>query len=312
MNKILAKKQLSADVYEMTVEAPLIARARKAGQFIIVQSDTGWGERIPLTIADADADAGTVTMVFQTVGASTHKLAVKECGDYIENILGPLGNPTHIENFGSVVCVGGGIGVAPLYPIVQAMKEAGNHVRVIVGARNRELVIFEERMRSYADELIIVTDDGSYGKKALVTEPLREFCAAPDKPDLLKQPDLAKQPDLVKRPDLVVAIGPPIMMKFCEKTTAEFAVPIMVSLNTIMIDGTGMCGGCRVPVGGETKFVCVDGPEFDGHQVDFENMMIRMRSYKAREDADHHACHIGLGLPAPVMPVSPALPAMQK
>jgi ferredoxin--NADP+ reductase len=279
MNKILTKKQLSAEVFEMTVEAPLIARARKAGQFVIVQIDTDWGERIPLTIADADAGAGTLTMVFQTVGASTHKLAVKEPGDYVENILGPLGNPTHIEKFGTVVCVGGGIGVAPLYPIVQAMKQAGNHVKVIIGARTKELVIFEDRMRNYADELTIVTDDGSCGRKALVTEPLREFCA------------------MTPKPDMSVAIGPPVMMKFCEKTTAEFDVPVMVSLNTIMIDGTGMCGGCRVTVGGETKFVCVDGPEFDGHKVDFDNMMIRMRAYKNREDRDHHNCHIGLGLP---------------
>jgi ferredoxin--NADP+ reductase len=279
MNRILTKKQLSAEVFEMTVEAPLIARARKAGQFVIVQIDTDWGERIPLTIADADAGAGTLTMVFQTVGASTHKLAVKEPGECVENILGPLGNPTRIEKFGTVVCVGGGIGVAPLYPIVQAMKQAGNYVRVIIGARTKELVIFEDLMRNYADELVIVTDDGSYGRKALVTEPLKEFCAVNPKPDM------------------AAAIGPPVMMKFCEKTTAEFDVPVMVSLNTIMIDGTGMCGGCRVTVGGETKFVCVDGPEFDGHKVDFDNMMIRMRAYKAREDADHHDCHIGLGLP---------------
>ncbi|QQO09775.1 sulfide/dihydroorotate dehydrogenase-like FAD/NAD-binding protein [Breznakiella homolactica] len=278
MNRIISKKQLSADVYEMTIEAPLIAKSRKAGQFLIVQIDTDWGERIPLTIADADPAAGTITMVFQTVGASTHKLAVLSPGDSVENVLGPLGNPTHIEKFGTVVCVGGGIGVAPLFPIVQAMKEAGNTVKVIIGARTKELVIFEDRMRKYADELVIVTDDGSYGRKALVTEPLREFCEADPKPDMS------------------IAIGPPIMMKFCEKTTAEFDVPIMVSLNTIMIDGTGMCGGCRVTVGGETKFVCVDGPEFDGHKVDFENMMIRMRSYKDREDRDHHTCHIGLGI----------------
>jgi ferredoxin--NADP+ reductase len=164
MNKILAKKQLSADVYEMVVEAPLIARARKAGQFIIVQIDTDWGERIPLTIADADPGAGTITLVFQAVGATTHKLAVKKPGEYLENILGPLGNPTHIEKFGTVVCVGGGIGVAPLYPIVQAMKQAGNKVIVIIGARNRELIIFEDRMRQYADELVVVTVDGSYGR----------------------------------------------------------------------------------------------------------------------------------------------------
>jgi ferredoxin--NADP+ reductase len=278
VNKILTKKQLSQDVYEMTVEAPLIAMSRKAGQFVIVQIDTDWGERIPLTIADADAGEGTVTIVFQTVGATTHKLAAKKAGQHIENILGPLGNPTHIEKFGRVVCVGGGIGVAPLYPIVQAMKAAGNHVSVIIGARNKELVIFEERMRNYSDELTITTDDGSYGRKALVTEPLKEYCAQDPKPDM------------------TIAIGPPIMMKFCEKTTAEFNVPIMVSLNTIMIDGTGMCGGCRVNVGGETKFVCVDGPEFDGHKVDFENMMIRMKAFKAREDEDHHICHLDLGL----------------
>jgi ferredoxin--NADP+ reductase len=278
MNKIVSKKQLSADVYEMVVEAPLIARSRKAGQFVIVQIDTDWGERVPLTIADADAGAGTVTMVFQTVGATTHKLGIKEPGEYIENMLGPLGNPTHVEKFGTVVCVGGGIGVAPLFPIVQAMKAAGNIVKVIIGARTRDLVIFEDRMRGYADELVVVTDDGSYGRKALVTEPLKELCAVSPKPDMS------------------VAIGPPIMMKFCVAAVREFNVPIMVSLNTIMIDGTGMCGGCRVTVGGETKFVCVDGPEFDGYQVDFENMMIRMRSYKDREDEDHHWCHIGLGL----------------
>jgi ferredoxin--NADP+ reductase len=284
MNRIISKKQLSADVYEMVVEAPLIAGSRKAGQFIIVQSETDWGERIPLTIADADGEAGTLTMVFQTVGASTHKLAVKEPGEVLENILGPLGNPTHIERFGTVVCVGGGIGVAPLYPIVQGMKAAGNRVIVIIGARSRDLVIFEDRMRRYADELVVVTDDGSYGRKALVTEPLKEYCSAPAKPDM------------------TVAIGPPIMMKFCEKTTAEFDVPIMVSLNTIMIDGTGMCGGCRVTVGGEPKFVCVDGPEFDGHKVDFENMMTRMRAFKQREDEDHHKCHMDFDLPLHAAP----------
>jgi ferredoxin--NADP+ reductase len=281
VNRIVSKKQLSAEVYEMTVEAPLIARSRKAGQFIIVQIDTDWGERVPLTIADADPAAGTVTMVFQTVGATTHRLGAKEPGEYVENILGPLGNPTHIEKFGTVVCVGGGIGVAPSYPIVQAMKAAGNKVTVIMGARTRELIIFEERMRKAADEVILVTDDGSRGRKALVTEPLKELCAGNP------------------RPDMAVAIGPPVMMKFCVAAVREFKVPIMVSLNTIMVDGTGMCGSCRVTVGGETRFVCVDGPEFDGYQVDFENMMSRMRAYKEREDADHHQCHLGLGLEAP-------------
>jgi ferredoxin--NADP+ reductase len=278
VNKILAKKQLSADVYELTVEAPLVARARKAGQFVIVQIDTDWGERIPLTIADADAAAGTMTLVFQAVGASTHRLAEKQVGDYVENILGPLGNPTHIEKFGTVICVGGGIGVAPLHPIAQAMKAAGNKVIIIIGARNKDLVIFEDRMRKIADELIVVTDDGSYGRKALVTVPLTEYCSQTPKPDY------------------AVAIGPPIMMKFCAEATRPFGVHTEVSLNTIMIDGTGMCGGCRVTVGGETKFVCVDGPEFDGHKVDFDNMMTRLRAYKQREDEDHHKCHIGLGL----------------
>ncbi|MCL2880646.1 MAG: sulfide/dihydroorotate dehydrogenase-like FAD/NAD-binding protein [Treponema sp.] len=277
MNRILSKKQLSADVYEMEAEAPLIARSRKAGQFIILMIDSEWGERIPLTIADADPRKGTITIVFQTMGATTHRLARMAPGDQI-SILGPLGNPTHIEKFGSVVCVGGGIGVAPLFPIVQAMKAAGNKVSAIIGARTKELVIFEDRIRPYIDELIIVTDDGSYGRKALVTEPLKERCAVDPKPDM------------------TVAIGPPIMMKFCEKTTAEFNVPIMVSLNTIMIDGTGMCGGCRVTVGGQTKFVCVDGPEFDGHLVDFDNMMLRMKAFKAKEDEDHHRCHLELGI----------------
>jgi ferredoxin--NADP+ reductase len=292
MYKIIAKKQLSADVYEMVVEAPLIARARRAGQFLIVQIDTDWGERIPLTIADADEAAGTVTLVFQVVGATTHKLALKEAGDQVENILGPLGNPTHIEQFGTVVCVGGGIGVAPLFPIVQAMKKAGNRVTVIIGARNKDLVIFEDRMRPYADDLVVVTDDGSYGRKALVTEPLKELCAGTPKPDM------------------VVAIGPPIMMKFCVAAVRESDTPIMVSLNTIMIDGTGMCGGCRVNVGGETKFVCVDGPEFDGYKVDFENMMLRMRAFKSREEEDHHKCHLELGLEPHAVPgAAPADPS---
>lgn len=276
MNRIVKKTQLSAEVFEMEVEAPLIAQNRRAGQFIIVQIDSEWGERIPLTIADADPLAGTITMVFQTVGASTHRLAAKQVGDYVENILGPLGNPTHIEKFGTVVCVGGGIGVAPLHPIAQAMKAAGNRVIIIIGARNKDLVIFEDRMRKIADELVIVTDDGSYGRKALVTEPLKEYCSQDPKPDL------------------AVAIGPPIMMKFCAETTRPFKVPTVVSLNTIMIDGTGMCGGCRVSVGGHIKFVCVDGPEFDGHQVDFDNMMTRLRAYKDKEEEDHHVCHLEL------------------
>lgn len=273
MNRIIAKRLLSEDVYRIEVEAPDIARERRAGQFVIVQADTEWGERIPLTIADADPERGSIVLVFQTVGASTHKLARKEPGDEIA-VLGPLGNPTHIENFGHAVCVGGGIGVAPLHPIVQALKAAGNRLTVIIGARTRSLLILEEEMRALADELIVVTDDGSAGRKALVTEPLKELCQRDPKPDL------------------AVAIGPPIMMKFCAETTRPFGVHTVVSLNTIMIDGTGMCGGCRVSVGGETKFVCVDGPEFDGHKVDFDQMMRRLRAYKSIEDAAHERCHL--------------------
>ncbi len=277
MNRIIAKKQLSQEVYQMVLEAPLIARERKAGQFVILQLDTDYGERIPLTIADADPEKGTVTIIFQTVGRTTHLLAEKGVGDTVENLVGPLGQPTHIEKFGTVVCVGGGIGVAPMHPIAQAMKAAGNRLVVIIGARNKDLVIMEDEMRALADELIIVTDDGSYGRKALVTEPLKEFC------------------EQTPPPDLVVAIGPPIMMKFCAKTTLPYGVKTVVSLNTVMIDGTGMCGGCRVTVGGQTRFVCVDGPEFDGHQVDFDLMMQRLGAFRPQEQTAHdayHQCHL--------------------
>lgn len=274
MNRILSKKQLSDDVFQMQIEAPLIAGERRAGQFIILQIDSHFGERIPLTIADADPNEGTITLIFQTVGRTTHLLAQKEPGDSVEHVLGPLGQPTHVEKFGRVVCVGGGIGVAPLHPIAKAMKEAGNEVVIIIGARNKPLLILEEEMRNIADDLIVCTDDGSYGRKDLVTAPLKELCEAEPKPDL------------------VVAIGPPVMMKFCAETTRPFGVHTMVSLNTIMVDGTGMCGGCRVTVGGEMKFVCVDGPEFDGHQVDFDNMINRLNTYKPREEADHHRCHL--------------------
>ncbi len=275
MTRILSKRRLSEEVYRVEVEAPLVARERRAGQFVIVQADDDFAERIPLTIADADPERGAITLVFQTVGASTHALAAKEVGDPI-TLLGPLGNPTHIERFGKAVCVGGGIGLAPLHPIVKALKEAGNEVVVIAGARTAELLIMQEELKSIADELIVATDDGSAGRKALVTEPLKEICAS-DRP-----------------PDIVVAIGPPIMMKFCAEATRPFGVKTLVSLNTIMIDGTGMCGGCRVSVGGETKFVCVDGPEFDGHLVDWDGMMSRLRSYRKQEEEAHHRCHLDL------------------
>jgi len=263
----------------MEIEAPLIAHERKPGQFIILQVDTERGERIPLTIADADVQKGTITLIFQTVGRTTHVLAEMQVGESVPALLGPLGQPTHIEKVGHVVCVGGGIGVAPIHPIAQAMKAAGNRVTIIMGARKKELLILEAEMGKIADELIVLTDDGSYGRQGLVTQPLKELC------------------EQMPKPDLVVVAGPPIMMKFCAETTRPFAVPTVCSLNTIMIDGTGMCGGCRVTVGGETKFVCVDGPEFDGHLVDFDNMIKRLRAYKGREEMDHndHHCKMGLG-----------------
>ena len=269
MNRIVNKTQLSADVFRMEVEAPLIASERKPGQFIILQVDDAIGERIPLTIADADQDKGTITLIFQAVGKTTHLLADKAVGDSIAALLGPLGQPTHIEKVGHVVCVGGGIGVAPLHPIAQGMKAAGNKVTIIMGARNKSLLIMEEEMRKIADELIIVTDDGSYGRKGLVTLPLKELCEQSPKPDM------------------AVIIGPPVMMKFGAETTRPYGVHTVVSLNTIMIDGTGMCGGCRVTVGGKTKFACVDGPEFDGHLVDFDELNMRLRAYQE----DEKKCH---------------------
>ena len=274
MNRIIAKEQLSQDVYRLRVAAPLIAEERKPGQFIILQLDTEFGERIPLTIADADVQEGSITLIFQAVGKSTKLLAEMQPGDKIANLVGPLGRPTHIEKFGTVICVGGGIGVAPLYPIAQGMKKAGNRLIVVIGARTKELVILEDEMRAIADEVIICTDDGSYGRKCLVTEPLKELCAQEPKPDL------------------AVAIGPPVMMKFCSLATKPFGVPTVVSLNTIMIDGTGMCGGCRVTVGGKTKFVCVDGPEFDGHQVDFDQMIQRLGSYREQERLAAAGCNL--------------------
>jgi ferredoxin/flavodoxin---NADP+ reductase len=274
VNRILYKQQLSDDVFLMRIEAPLIAEERRAGQFVILQLNADYGERIPLTIADGDPAEGSITIIFQAVGKTTHNLADLAVGDSIRHLLGPLGKPTEVRKVGTVVCVGGGIGIAPLHPIAQAMKRAGNRVICILGARTKSLLILEERMRAIADETIVCTDDGSYGRKALVTVPLKELCE--------------REP----KPDEVVAVGPPIMMKFCAATTRPFGVHTVVSLNTIMVDGTGMCGGCRVTVGGQTRFVCVDGPEFDGHQVDFDNMMSRLRAYKKQEDKAHEDCHL--------------------
>lgn len=284
MNRIVEKRQLSENVFGMTIEAPLIASERKAGQFIILMVDEEAGERIPLTIADADEKAGTISIIFQTVGATTMKLSRKEVGDSLPAVLGPLGRPTDIrgangEKPGHVVCVGGGIGVAPMHPIAQALKAAGNRVTIIMGARNKSLFVMLDEMRAIAgDDLILMTDDGSSGRKGLVTEPLKELCEA-------------------GAVDEVIAIGPPIMMKFCALTTKPYGVKTIASLNTIMIDGTGMCGGCRVSVGGETKFVCVDGPEFDAHQVDWNLMLKRMGAFKPQEIAARdHACNLFKGI----------------
>jgi ferredoxin--NADP+ reductase len=266
MNTVLYKKQLSSDVFLMKIYTPMIAEERAAGQFIILQTDDDYGERIPLTIADADTKEGSITLIFQVVGKTTAVLAQFNVGDELPVLVGPLGKPTHIENFGSVVCVGGGIGVAPLHPIAQALKKAGNHVTVISGARTKDLILLEDEMKSIADDYIVCTDDGSYGRKGLVTAPLKELCEA-----------------ATPKPDMVIAIGPPVMMKFCSLTTKPYNVFTQVSLNTIMVDGTGMCGGCRVNVGNKVKFVCVDGPEFDGHLVDFDNMIARLNSFKSIE-----------------------------
>ena len=276
--KILSNQQLSENVFQMDVEAPLVARSRKAGQFVIVSVDEDAGERIPLTISGANPEKGSIRLIYQRVGKATAQMAELKEADAMGYIVGPLGQPTHIEKFGTVVCVGGGIGNAPLLPIATALKEAGNKIISILGARNQELLILGDEFKAISDELFVMTDDGSYGRKGLVTEPLKEVCNRDPKPDC------------------AIAIGPAIMMKFCCETTKEFSVPTQVSLNTIMVDGTGMCGGCRVEVGGQTKFVCVDGPEFDGHQVNFEQMMKRMGAYKALEQKafEDHKCRIGL------------------
>ena len=263
MYKILEKVDYSDDVYMQVIEAPAVARAAQAGQFIVLRINEE-GERIPLTIADFDRDKGTVTIVVQAIGKSTRQLQELKAGDELANFIGPLGLPSDIENYGTVVMAGGGVGVAPVYPIARELKRAGNKVISIVAARTKHLLLWEDKMREVSDELIVTTDDGSYGRKCLVTEPLKELCETGDV-------------------NLVYAIGPGIMMKFCCKTTEAFGVQTLVSLNSIMVDGTGMCGACRVSVGGETKFVCVDGPEFDGHQVDFDEMMARQRQYLEQE-----------------------------
>ena len=260
MNKIVSKEYFSEKVVKLVVEAPLIARARKAGHFVIVRCGEK-GERIPLTIASADPLKGTITLVVQAVGVSSSKLCALNEGDYITDVVGPLVQATLIENVGTVVCCGGGVGVAPLLTIVEAFKKAANRVITILEARTKELTILEDEMKKKSDEVIIMTDDGSYGKKGLVTNGLEEVINR-------------------EKVNLCVTIGPAIMMKFVSLLTKKYDIPTVASLNTIMVDGTGMCGACRITVGGKTKFVCIDGPEFEAHQVDFDEMMMRLSSYK--------------------------------
>lgn len=263
MNKIVSKRMFSEKVACLEVEAPLIARSRKAGHFVIVRLDEK-GERIPLTIAEADVAKGTITLVVQAVGASSARINALKEGDYLADVVGPLGHATEIKNYGTVVCCGGGVGVAPLLPIVKAMHEAGNKVIVVLAARTKDLIILEDEMRANSDEVVIMTDDGSYGQKGIITAGVEQVI-------------------LREHVDKCVCIGPTIMMKFVSLLTQKYNVPTIVSLNTIMVDGTGMCGACRVTVGGKTKFVCVDGPEFDAAEVNFDEMMTRMRAYKKEE-----------------------------
>ena len=260
MNKIVSKEQFSEKVFKLVVEAPLIAKSRKAGHFVIVRVGEK-GERIPLTISDSDTEKGTITLVVQKVGYSSTKLCNLNAGDYITDVVGPLGQATHIEKFGTVLCAGGGVGVAPMLPIIKALKLAGNKVISVLAGRSKELIILEDQVREYSDEVIIMTDDGSYGQKGVVTVGMEQVIQR-------------------EKVDKCFAIGPAIMMKFCCLLTKKYEVPTDVSLNTIMVDGTGMCGACRITVGGKTKFVCVDGPEFDGHQVDFDEMFKRMGAFR--------------------------------
>lgn len=259
MNKIVGKESLSDKVVKFEIEAPLIAKSRKPGHFVIVRVGKK-GERVPYTIAAADPQKGTITLVIQRVGKSSEKLCQLNIGDYVTDLVGPLGKATHIENFGTVLCASGGVGVAPMLPIIEGMKKAGNKVISVLAARTKELIILEEQVREFSDEVIIMTDDGSYGEKGLITNGVENVIQR-------------------EKVDLCVTIGPAIMMKFVSELTKKYNVPTIASLNTIMVDGTGMCGACRVTVGGKTRFVCVDGPEFDAHQVDFDEMLMRLKAY---------------------------------
>jgi glutamate synthase (NADPH/NADH) small chain len=269
MNTIVSKRFFSENVAEIVVEAPLIARSRRAGHFVIVRVDEK-GERMPLTISDADVEKGTITLVVQRIGVSSSKLCALEAGDRVANLVGPLGKATDIRNYGTVVCACGGVGAAPMLPIAQALKAAGNRVVTILAARNKDLIILYDQLKAVSDEIIVMTDDGSMGMKGLVTQGVEEVI-------------------LREKVDKCITIGPAIMMKFVALTTKKYNIPTEASLNTIMVDGTGMCGACRVTVGGKTKFVCVDGPEFDAHMVDFDGMLKRLGRYKTKEMAEYEA-----------------------
>lgn len=262
MNKIISKRFFSENVAELVIEAPLIAKSRRAGHFVIIRVDDH-SERIPLTIAGADSERGTITLVVQRIGVSSHKLLALNPGDMIHDVVGPLGRATRIEKYGTVVCACGGVGAAPMLPIAEALHNAGNRVITILAARNKDLIILADELRAVSDELIIMTDDGSMGKQGVVTVGIEEVVAR-------------------EQVDKCVAIGPAIMMKFCALTTKKHNIPTEASLNTIMVDGTGMCGACRITIDGVTKFVCVDGPEFDAHKVDFDEMMTRMKAYNKK------------------------------
>ncbi len=264
MNRIVDKKRLAEGINLFEIEAPLIAKKRKPGQFVIIRIDET-GERIPLTIADVNRDKGTITIIVQIVGKTTEHLGTLNTGDSLLDVVGPLGQPTHIEKFGTVVAIGGGVGHAVCYPISKGMKDEGNYLISIIGARTKDLIILEDETKEFSDEIYITTDDGSYGRKGFVTDQLKELI------------------DGGKKMDLVLASGPAIMMKFVSQMTKKYGIKTIVSLNSIMVDGTGMCGVCRVEVGGKTKFACVDGPEFDGHEVNYDLLMKRLATYKEEE-----------------------------
>lgn len=275
MFKIINRKEMAGGaIIENQIEAPLIAGKSKPGQFVILKANET-GERIPLTIADRDTEKGTITILYLVIGKSTRIFADLREGDFFQDVIGPLGQATHLEKYGKVLCIGGGTGIAVLHPIARGLKEAGNDVTSILGARTKDILVFEDRMRKISNEVIITTDDGSYGRKGFVTDPLKEKLES-------------------DKPDFIVAIGPVPMMKNVANITREYGVRTIVSLNPLMIDGTGMCGCCRVSVGGETKFACVDGPEFDGHLVDFDEITMRLKSYECeeRESLEDHKCRL--------------------